>query len=219
MRPEVGLRRRLHAVGLVAVVDAVQVGLQDLGLGVTVLELHREDRLVELAQDRPVTGKVDVLGQLLGDGAATLGDPALEEVLAGRPQDAEQVDPAVAVEVVVLDRDRSPLHAGRHLRDWNQVAPLAALVDLGQQHPTGPVVDPGRQRQPGAGEIGGGGESGPDVERARQEDQHEPRGQGGQYDPGPAQACPAGGAEAAVARHPGPAGPASCPVSQYNVRL
>ena len=50
---EIGLGRRLRAVCAVAVVDGVQIELQDLLLGVAPLHLLREQELTELAADGP----------------------------------------------------------------------------------------------------------------------------------------------------------------------
>src|SRR5262245_31025386 len=65
---EVGLRRRLDAVGALAEVDLVQVLGEDLVLVPVPLELVGERRLPELLEDRSrALGLQRVLDELLGD--------------------------------------------------------------------------------------------------------------------------------------------------------
>ena len=150
---EVGLRRGFHPIGAVSVKDAVQVGLEDLRLRVLMLDLDGEDGLVELAQNRSITGQIDVLDQLLGDRAPALVEAQVEQVLQPGLSGAQQVEPAVLVEGPVFDRDRRLPHRRRHLVESHDVAPLGSLVDLGQQDGPGPVVDAGRERQPSRAQV------------------------------------------------------------------
>src|SRR5688572_33239489 len=55
--PEVRLRRGLDAIGLVAVVDLVEVELEDLLLRVRPRDLDGEDRLLDLARDAHQIGR------------------------------------------------------------------------------------------------------------------------------------------------------------------
>ena len=106
------------------------------------LDLDREDHLVELAQDRPVLGEVDILDQLLGDGAAALVEAKMEQVLQAGLPGAQQVQGAVLVKRPILDRDGRGPHGGGDLSQGHDVPPLRPLVDLGQEHGPGAVVDP-----------------------------------------------------------------------------
>jgi hypothetical protein len=62
---------------------------------------------VDLAPQRPVAAGDDVLHQLLGDGGATLHNPAIGGVRYGSPDDRFRVHAAVLVEALVLHRDHS----------------------------------------------------------------------------------------------------------------
>jgi len=143
--PEVVLRRSLHAVRAVAVVADVQVALEDLLLGVLVLQSDREPQFTDLAGEGvlgggcPCLGVVACLGGLdqdepdvlLGDARAALG-----HALRGAHQCAQgalQVDRAVLEEAVVLDRDLCLLHDRRDVRQ-RLVDPVLA-VEIGDKRP------------------------------------------------------------------------------------
>ncbi len=112
---EVGQRRLLHAVGAVAEVDRVQVGGQDPVLRPALLELPREGRLLQLAADRALALRVRVLDELLCDRRAAFDDLLVADVLPDRAHDPVDVDAAVLVEALVLDRDDRQLHPVRDL--------------------------------------------------------------------------------------------------------
>ena len=73
---EVGLGGGLDAVGAAAVVDRVEVVLQDCLLGLLPVDLDRDDELFGLAGDRPVKSQEVVLDVLLSDRGPALGRPA-----------------------------------------------------------------------------------------------------------------------------------------------
>src|SRR5215207_4877091 len=73
---EVALRRRLHPVGAGAEIDPVDVEFEELVLGLIALEPEGEDGLLDLARGRALLGQEEVLGKLLGQRRAALGDPA-----------------------------------------------------------------------------------------------------------------------------------------------
>ncbi len=104
---EVDLRGRLGAVRAVPVRNGVQVLLEDPLLGALLLELARDQRLVQLALQRDLVGdlRVDVPHQLLGQRRAALGHTPGLEVLDGGAADGLPVDAVVLVEAPVLDRD------------------------------------------------------------------------------------------------------------------
>ena len=111
---EVGLRRGLHPVGAASEVDRVEVAVQDLGLGQLPLELHREDRLLDLPGDRALVGEVDVLHVLLRDRRAALLRAAAAQVGPEGPGDADRVDAAVLEEGAVLGAEHG---VDQHRRD------------------------------------------------------------------------------------------------------
>jgi len=120
---KVGLRRRLRSIGAVAVVDRVEVQVQDLRLGVPALHLLRQHQFAELEADRPVLrlNRVQdvVLHHLLGDGRAPKGRRTVSEVVPDRDRQPAVVDARVGIEGAVLGVD------GR---------PLERLADLAQRH-------------------------------------------------------------------------------------
>ena len=102
---EVGLRCGLHAVGLAAVVDLIQIGRQDLLLRPLVGELHCEAGLTQLAGEGSLARDVEVAHELLRDRRTALHDLALADVGPEGTRDADGVDPAVLPVALVLDRD------------------------------------------------------------------------------------------------------------------
>ena len=72
---EIGARGHLDAVGVVQKRHGVEIGLQDLVLGIRRLDLERGDRLLELARQGARAAdflREQVACQLLGDGGAAL---------------------------------------------------------------------------------------------------------------------------------------------------
>jgi hypothetical protein len=115
-RAEVGPRRRLDPGRALTEVDLVQVLGEDLVLRPLALEVVCDRGLAELLQDRPVVLRRErVLDELLGDRRGALLGRAGEDVLVERPADPLEVDAAMVVEALVLDRDHGLLHHGRDL--------------------------------------------------------------------------------------------------------
>ena len=141
--PEVGGRRRLETVGLVPVVDLVEVHLEDLLLAEGPRRLDREDRLFDLSREGRVVAEKAGLDELLGDRGSALRDPTTRGVRLERADDAADVDTRVRPEGLVLDRDRGVLHPLGNRIERDQ---LALLVGEGvKQMLSGPVVDVGSQ--------------------------------------------------------------------------
>ncbi len=106
---EIGLRRRLDAVGEVAEIGLVEVERQHVGFAVGVLQPNGEDRLAQLAAQRALGALFGIEQQiardLLGDGAAPGDDFAAGQVDHEGAGDADHVDAGMAVEVGVLGAD------------------------------------------------------------------------------------------------------------------
>ena len=103
---EVGLGGCLDPVCAAAEVDRVQVGGDDLVLGPLVGELVGEGGLAELLEDRAMgLGLERVLDELLLDRGGALDAAVVADVGPQRTGDPAQVDAAVVVEALVLDRD------------------------------------------------------------------------------------------------------------------
>ena len=89
---EVQLRRRLDAVGAVAEVHLVAVEREDLLLGVALLDLHRQQQLLDLALPGLLVGEEQLAGELLGQRAGAAGLAHLDQVGddgAGQPGEAQ----------------------------------------------------------------------------------------------------------------------------------
>ncbi len=110
---EVGLRRRSDPVAAVTEVDRREVAVEDLVLGGLAVELAGQDPLPHLSDERAGAAGVGVLDVLLGDGGSPLNRLLVAHVGHQGPQAAPNVDPAVLVEIAVLDRDHRLLqHVG-----------------------------------------------------------------------------------------------------------
>lgn len=108
---EIGLRRRRHAIGVLAKEDLVHVKLEDVFLAQRLLDPRGKDDFLDLALDAPVAGQQEVLHHLLGDGGRAA------YVLSARPHrldhcrgDPARVVAAMAIEILVLGRDERLFH-------------------------------------------------------------------------------------------------------------
>ena len=121
---EVRRGRGLQAIGLVPVVDLVEIHLEDLLLAERARRLEREDRLLDLAREGRVVPEEARLDELLGDRRPALGDAAARAICLERAHDSADIDAGVRPEGFVLDRDRRVLHPLRDSVDRDQIAPL-----------------------------------------------------------------------------------------------
>ena len=69
------------------------------------LEAQRRQRLPQLAGQCSLAARIQILGELLGDGAAALHDLAAFDVGEKSARESAGVDAGVPVETAVLDRD------------------------------------------------------------------------------------------------------------------
>ena len=102
------------AIAILAEVDLVGVGRENLLLAVVILENQGDVRFPQLALESSLARKVEILDKLLGDGAATLCAP-LEQGVEKCAQGATRVDPEMAVETPVLDGKQCLLEHRRDL--------------------------------------------------------------------------------------------------------
>ena len=112
---EVAARRRFDAVQTVAEIHLVQVELEDLRLAVDALDARREDQFLDFAAIRLVRRQKALTRELLGDRAAALRLPPVPDVGQRRGGDADEVEAAVIVEPLILDRDERLRQVGRNL--------------------------------------------------------------------------------------------------------
>ena len=115
---------RLHAVALLSQIDGVEIHLQDLGLGVILLQRQRPIDLRDLPLHRPLIVAGDVFQQLLGDGGAALCAAAGQGTGNG-PQGPLPVHPVVGLEALVLDGDGGLLQI---LGDVPDIHPDAVFI-------------------------------------------------------------------------------------------
>src|SRR5690606_10282175 len=221
---EVLAGRGLDAVGVAAEVDGVQVELEDLVLGVLVLQLQRDEQLLELPAHRPVVRVgVVVLRQLLRDrGPAARPPGQVVPHRAGRALDREA---GVAVEAAVLRRQHRVADVRRDLVELDALPLLADPADLGavgvvedrrlvldarhgrlRRRRGVRVRDPDQRRDRRDAQVGDTGH-----DRPGRDAPPPPRVRGPQVtdDPGLLGRGPTGTSRpAGAARTPGPAGPA-----------
>ena len=112
--PEVAARRRLDAVVAVAEVDGVQVGVENLLLGVALLEPDRDRRFANLAREGAIRRQLLEPRELLRQGAAAFDDAAAAPVAPGGLDDARGVEPVMRIEAPILDRQQRVDHVRRH---------------------------------------------------------------------------------------------------------
>ncbi len=170
---EIVARRRPHADDRdrppLRQIDLVQVPFEDLRLGVKRLEAQGRQALPELPVQVPIAAVgIEVLGQLLRDGAAALNHLAALHVGEQGAQHPLRIDPEVAIEAPILHRhhgveqgprqvggrDRQPLlmdvarEGAERLRlDPHRLEIVARRQVLETRDPAEPEPNPHRQRR------------------------------------------------------------------------
>jgi hypothetical protein len=105
--------RRLGAEDAVTPLDHVEVDLEDAALGHDVLDHHRDQRLLSLAQGRALSRQEEVLGQLLRNGRTARHDPAFLPVFLARLLDGLPVEAFVVGKLGVFRHHHRALQARR----------------------------------------------------------------------------------------------------------
>jgi hypothetical protein len=197
---EVVARGGLHPVVAVPQVHQVQVHGEDLLLAVVLLELDRQERLLDLPLPHLVAGEEEAPGELHADRGGALDHLAGADVHVRGAEDAHGVDAAVLEEIGILRGEHRLLHQEGDLPLLEHHPPLGGI---GRKDAPVPRIEVGHQaRRVGQavhpGHVDGGGHAHPH-DRAHH--------QGGEDRPGPAQdslGTPAGGCMGvcgAVGRH------------------
>ena len=128
---EIILGRGLDPVGTAAEIGAVEIELEDLGLGVVVLEIDGDERFLDLAAQGALGGEEHVLGELLGQRATTLNHRVVLCIGGKRAEGAHDVYAEMLEEAPVLGRERRLDHeVGNFLERHRIVAQQATLADL-----------------------------------------------------------------------------------------
>ena len=126
----IGVRGRLHPVGVLAERHDVHVQRQDLVLAERVLDVQRREHLLEFADEHLLAAEGDHLGELHGDGAragAHVGRDQAHDVVGQR----DEVYAEVPVEALVLGVDESAQEVLRHVLERDGNEPPAELGDQG----------------------------------------------------------------------------------------
>ena len=102
-----------------AVVDAVQVHLEDVALAVAAVDERGQDDFFELALNGSLVADDQVFNELLGDGTAAFDDVSGAQVVQGGTDDAQQVYALVGPEVFIFGDDGGVLQERRDLVEFD----------------------------------------------------------------------------------------------------
>src|SRR4029077_5719611 len=128
---EIESSRSLHAVGAAAKIGAVEIELEDLTLGVVILEIDGDEGLFDLAGERALRRKEHVLGELLSERAAALHNRVGARVLGEGTDGAHDVDAEMFEETPVLSGERRlDQEVWEFLERHRVVAKQSPLADL-----------------------------------------------------------------------------------------
>ena len=122
------VRRRRDPIGPCPEINPVQIDGENLLLAETGLEPEGEKKLLHLAFQGSFGGQEQVLGKLLGKGAATLADGAGPQIGEGGPDDPDPVDPGMIEKSPVFGRDDGLHQIGRHLVELHRAAMQIAII-------------------------------------------------------------------------------------------
>ncbi len=128
---EIALGRRFDAEGARAEINAVEVDLEDLVLAQLVLEPHRKHRFFELALVGTLRRQEGDFGELLGDCRTALDDAVRLHVGHECAAHTDEVDGAMVIVSMILDREDGERQVARHLRERDEAAVRqASCADL-----------------------------------------------------------------------------------------
>ncbi len=139
---EIASGRRFHPVGAGTEIDAIEVDGEDLVLGEMVFQPERQQNLLDLALHGARGREKQVLGHLLGDGAAALDDAPGTDIGHHRPRQADRVEAEVGAKAPVLGRQhRLGQGLGQHIEGHR----AAMLIAERRKHAA--VAGPDRHRR------------------------------------------------------------------------
>ena len=108
------------AAAVLAQVDLVGVGLQDIFLWIAQLQEDGHEGLVDLPLQAPLVRQIKILDQLLGEGTAALDHGPGLEVLDGGPEDRQGIDADMGAEGAIFHGLEGIDKEGRQVRGLHQ---------------------------------------------------------------------------------------------------
>ena len=108
-----------RAVAVLAQIDLVQVGLQDIGFGVVNFKQQRHDCFVSLSLEATLRVEVKVFDQLLSDGGAAL-TCATRDIGEQRARCSPKGDPRVGVKITIFGGNQRIDEWGGDIFQFNQ---------------------------------------------------------------------------------------------------
>src|SRR5579859_2471686 len=105
----------IDAVGLLTVIDAVEVHFHDVVFCIETVDLRDQYDLFEFSYYGGLVAYNQILDQLLGDGAATFYDMTTTEIVDGGTEYAQDVDTLIGPEVLVFGGNGGIDRDGRYL--------------------------------------------------------------------------------------------------------
>ena len=112
----------LYSVRLVPQPDLVEVKLKDLLLGQDLLYMYGNEDFLNLSLDGFLIGKEEVPRDLLGDGAGALAYPSGVGDGHGGSRYALEIEAAVLVKALILNRDKGLLQEIRDFVDGGRLS-------------------------------------------------------------------------------------------------
>ncbi len=143
---EIGLCSSLNTIGEVAVVDFIQVQLQDFLLAVQAGDFRRQHDLACLAVVADLIFFIrqqQDAGELLGDGGGARNNIAAQQVAPQCPGNGNRIPAGIVVEFLVLGGDGCGNHIGRDFLQRHIGAPTGIGVNDFVQHVVIAVEDAG----------------------------------------------------------------------------
>ena len=111
---EIPLACLAHIIVSAAEIDGIHIQLQDLVLGILLLDGPCHERLGRLAREHLLLCEIQIFGKLLGDGAATLHKSARAHIVPQRTAQRNKIHAAMGIKTVVLHRHHSvPVQPGQ----------------------------------------------------------------------------------------------------------
>ena len=107
--------RGINAIGLVSIINGVQVHGQNIGFGVVVIELRSQYHLFQLTHNSRRIANNQVFNELLADGAAAFDHAPILQVRQESTRDTQRINALVRPEILILGSNSGIARAGSNL--------------------------------------------------------------------------------------------------------